>query len=160
MSVATPANLGGFMTSELFVNPRELASYPGLLPSMVRACLAPNPLTLAHWLQTLSVQELHSIVGASREAAENSDVLETLCLFSVFLANVEGLPVYQASALDELVTALSLYVQSELASRQKILTLNYMRISIEQFEPSLVVVSELGAKLGVTIDIRRQARPD
>lgn len=149
------------MSDELFINPKVMLLMPGLIEPFKKACIAAaagEGKTLAAWLPTLGVQDMHDIVGQCALAAADENALNLLCLFSILLANQEGLIVSSSDSLSDLVTNLNLYIQSELICRQKLATLPYSKITIESFTPEHLVLTDLGRQLGVTVSMRRSER--
>ena len=137
------------MSTEMFVPPIDLASIPELSPVLKAACTRAHEsgqLTIGQFLQSLTETEIDSLLDYARQAQEDKGVLMEIALFTVILANGEGLPVTVDDNLSVFVRTLILMLQAELMYREGLVELVHDRLSLESFDIRKLPLTPTGLK--------------
>lgn len=122
------------MPSEMFIPPKDLAAWPELPEVFVRAAQSPTVPSVGVFLMTLTEEQIDVVLGYAQQARQGGQALMGLNLFTVMLANAEGMPVNMEDNLSVLSRRLILMLQAQMLHLQGILVLDHNRLTLEHFD--------------------------
>lgn len=129
------------MSSEIFISPKDLAAWPELPAVFVQAAQAPDVPSVGAFLRTLDEEQIDVVMGYAQQARQGGHALMGLNLFTVMLANAEGMPVRMEDNLSVLSRRLILMLQAQMLHLQGILVLDHNRLTLEHFDVREVPLS-------------------
>lgn len=127
--------------SEMLVRPEMLAQISGLPPIIAkysRLAAEQGGLTVGHWLAQLTLEDPDTALVLIGEARHSEQDFLPWTLFTVLLANGEGMPVPLEMNLGQLVRKLVWLLQVEMLRREGHVELDLDTVSLETFELSQV----------------------
>ena len=125
------------MSQEMFVQPAALAQVPSLSPVLRKACLLAverSGLSVGSFLQGLSDSDIDHLLEYGRLAQTSQEALMGFSLFSIVLANGEGLVVTVQDNLSEFVRRVILLLQAEMLFREGLVVLPHPALTLEHFD--------------------------